>query len=208
MTWSPTRHPTKEAFARLMVWGIVLMAVGYSLSCLTRAYELSPSEISAARKDRQIRQDAEKGLDRTRDRKGRKSGLPRSAKPLDDMQGPIGDEKHKDFLAVYKELGSRPENQGLSERTLADLAERQQKDSPPPTPTCSSLEERQNQLKAKTGAGPRPPGSVDRRLARPASALSQSRAGSKPGRASVGASERAEARGSDRRAAVRRAAQG
>ncbi len=137
----------KGAFARLMVWGVALMAVGYSLSCLTRAYELSPSEITA-RKERQIRQDAEKvWLGRVIERQEKR--LAELRKPLDDMQGPIADEKHKDFLAVYKELGSRPENQGLPERTVADLAERQQKDSPRPNTHLHDLEEKQNQEKAK-----------------------------------------------------------
>jgi len=45
---------------RLVAWGIVLMAFGYGMSCLTRVYELSPSEM-AARKEQQIRQEAEKG---------------------------------------------------------------------------------------------------------------------------------------------------
>jgi predicted acyltransferase len=47
------------ATGRLFAWGIVLMAIGYAMSCLTRLYELSPPEL-AARKDLQIRQEAEK----------------------------------------------------------------------------------------------------------------------------------------------------
>ncbi len=48
------------AFGRLLAWGIVLMVIGYGMSCLTRLYELSPSEI-AERKQQIRRIQAEKG---------------------------------------------------------------------------------------------------------------------------------------------------
>ena len=100
------------------------MVLGYSMSCLTRVYELSPSEI-AARKERQLRQDAQRGwlghlIEQQEER------LKELRKPLDDLKGAISAEKHKDFLAVYKELAERPENQGSSVRRLADLAEHEQ----------------------------------------------------------------------------------
>jgi predicted acyltransferase len=47
------------ATGRLFAWGIVLMAIGYGMSCLTRLYDLSPAEL-AARKELQVRQEAEK----------------------------------------------------------------------------------------------------------------------------------------------------
>jgi predicted acyltransferase len=42
------------ASGRLFAWGIALMAVGYAMSCLSRLYELSPSEL-AARKQQIVR---------------------------------------------------------------------------------------------------------------------------------------------------------
>jgi hypothetical protein len=47
------------AIARLTTWGLAFLAVGYSLSCLTRLYDLSGTELSAMR-ERRLRQDAEK----------------------------------------------------------------------------------------------------------------------------------------------------
>ena len=47
------------ASGRLLAWGIVLMALGYAMSCLTRLYELTPSEM-AARKQQIVRVQAER----------------------------------------------------------------------------------------------------------------------------------------------------
>ncbi len=57
------------AAGRLLAWGIVLMAIGYGMSCLTRLYELSPSEL-AARKQQILHVQA------------KKAALERSLKPL------------------------------------------------------------------------------------------------------------------------------
>jgi predicted acyltransferase len=139
----------KAAFGRLLLWGVVLMAVGYSMSCLTRAYELSPEEI-AARKDRQIGQDAEKTwLGHLIEHQEHR--LKEVRKPLDDLQGPINDEKRKDFLTVYQELASRPENKGFAERLLADRTEDQQKKNPRPNPRLRELEESEKKQKAEIG---------------------------------------------------------
>jgi hypothetical protein len=48
-----------RAVARLAVWGCGFLAVGYSLSCLTRLYELSGTELAAMRQ-RHVRQDAQR----------------------------------------------------------------------------------------------------------------------------------------------------
>lgn len=139
----------KAAFGRLLVWGVVLMAIGYAMSCLTRTYELSPSEI-AAMKERQIRQDAEKGwlghlIEHQENR------LKDLRKPLDDLQGAIANVKHNDLLAVYKDLASKPENSGLSEQQLADRAERQQEESPLPNAALRELEKTETKRKAELG---------------------------------------------------------
>jgi predicted acyltransferase len=47
------------ASGRLFAWGIVLMAIGYAMSCLTRLYELTPAEM-AARKQQIVRIQAER----------------------------------------------------------------------------------------------------------------------------------------------------
>ena len=139
----------KAAFGRLLLWGVVLMAIGYAMSCLTRAYELSPPEI-AARKELQIRQDAEKGwLGHLIEHQEKL--LKDLRKPLDDLQEPIADAKRNDFLAVYKELASQPENEGLSLQRLADRAEEEQKDNPRPSATLRELEEKEKKRKAELG---------------------------------------------------------
>jgi len=52
--------PSRAAGAwRLIVWGIVFMAIGYGMSCLTRLYEQSGPELEARRVET-IRQQAEK----------------------------------------------------------------------------------------------------------------------------------------------------
>lgn len=48
-----------RASSRLVAWGIVLMGIGYAMSCLTRLYELTPSE-RAARKEQIVRIQSEK----------------------------------------------------------------------------------------------------------------------------------------------------
>ena len=48
-----------RAAARLAVWGCGFLAVGYSLSCLTRLYELSGTELAEMR-HRHVRQDAQR----------------------------------------------------------------------------------------------------------------------------------------------------
>ena len=48
-----------RAAARLAVWGCGFLAVGYSLSCLTRLYELSGTELAEMRQ-RRVRQDAQR----------------------------------------------------------------------------------------------------------------------------------------------------
>ena len=48
-----------RAAARLAVWGCAFLAVGYSLSCLTRLYELSGTELAEMRQ-RHVRQDAQR----------------------------------------------------------------------------------------------------------------------------------------------------
>jgi predicted acyltransferase len=47
------------AARRLVLWGMAFMVLGYAFSCLTRAYDLSGSELEALRV-RRLRQDAEK----------------------------------------------------------------------------------------------------------------------------------------------------
>jgi predicted acyltransferase len=62
------------ATGRLFAWGFVLMAIGYGMSCLTRLYDLSPSEV-AARKEQQVRQEAETNwLDQLMKREKKKKG--------------------------------------------------------------------------------------------------------------------------------------
>ena len=50
---------TGKTVGRLLLWGAAFMAVGYSMSCLTRLYDFSDSELAALRRRHQ-RQDAEK----------------------------------------------------------------------------------------------------------------------------------------------------
>jgi len=47
------------AVRKLAVWGVAFMVAGYSMSCLTRLYDLSGAEVVAMR-ERHLRQDAEK----------------------------------------------------------------------------------------------------------------------------------------------------
>jgi predicted acyltransferase len=135
------------AIRRLLVWGVVFMAIGYGMSCLTRLYELSPAEI-VQMKERHIRQDAEKAwLGQLIERQEKL--LEERRKPIDDLQGPIAEQKRNDFLIVYKELAAQPENQGLSERELANRAEQQQKQSLRPNARLQKLEDQEKKLKAE-----------------------------------------------------------
>jgi len=137
------------AFGRLFLWGVVLMAIGYGMSCLTRLYELSPAEI-ATMKERRIRQDAEKAwLGHLIERQ--EELLKDRRKPLDDLNGPIADQKRNDFLAVYHELAAQPQNKGLSKHELADRAEQQQKTNPRQNAKLQELEGQQRKLKAELG---------------------------------------------------------
>jgi predicted acyltransferase len=139
----------RAAFGRLLRWGVVLMVIGYLMSCLTLAYELSPAEITA-RKEQRIQQDAERGwLGHLIERQ--EKHLEAVRKPLDDLRGPIGDEKRNDLVAVYKELASQPENKGVAEWRLVDQAEVQQKNHPRPNSRLQELEETETKLKAKLG---------------------------------------------------------
>ena len=47
------------AVRKLTAWGVAFLAAGYVLSCLTRLYDLSPTELDALRQ-RHVRQEAEK----------------------------------------------------------------------------------------------------------------------------------------------------
>jgi predicted acyltransferase len=137
------------AFGRLFLWGVVLMAIGYGMSCLTRLYELSPAEITTM-KERRILQDVEKGwLGHLIERQ--EELLKERRKPLDDLNGPIAEEKHNDFLAVYHELAAQPENKDLSEHQLADRAEHQQETNPRPNAKLQQLVSQQQKLKAELG---------------------------------------------------------
>ena len=137
------------AFGRLFLWGVVLMAIGYGMSCLTRLYELSPAEI-ATMKERRIRQDGEKAwLGHLIEQQEKL--LKDRRKPLDDIKGPIADEKRNDFLTVYHELAAKPQNEGLSKHELADRAEQQQKKEPRPNARLQELEGQQKKLKEALG---------------------------------------------------------
>lgn len=137
----------KSAAARLIVWGAVFMSIGYAMSCLTRLYELSDKEL-VAMKDRRIRQDAEKGwLSAVRERQERI--LKEKRKPLEELQGAIGEQKRSDFLAIYKELAAMPENQERSKHWLADRAEELQEKHPRENARLKELEEQAKKLKEK-----------------------------------------------------------
>ena len=101
----------RAAFGRLVAWGVVLMVLGYAMSCLTRVYELSPSEI-AARKERQLRQDAERGwlshlIEQQEER------LKELRKPLDDLKGAISAKSTKTFWPSTRNSPSGPRTRRL-----------------------------------------------------------------------------------------------
>jgi predicted acyltransferase len=121
-----------RAAARLAVWGCGFLAVGYSLSCLTRLYELSATELAEMRQ-RHVRQDAQRAsLDEkiARQRTALKS-LEDSA-PRDAARDEKIEHIQAEILALEDEREQLPDL-GLAEspvlppwdrlrgRTLADL---------------------------------------------------------------------------------------
>jgi predicted acyltransferase len=121
-----------RAAARLAVWGCGFLAVGYSLSCLTRLYELSGTELPEMR-HRHVRQDAQRAsLDEAiaRQRTALKS-LEDSA-PHDAARDEKIEQIEAQILALEDERGQLPDL-ALAEspvlppwerfrgRTLADL---------------------------------------------------------------------------------------
>jgi hypothetical protein len=135
----------RPAIRQLLLWGAGFMIVGYGMSCLTRLYELNPEEV-AQRKELRMRHDAEKGwLGHVIERQ--EKGIAARRKPLDDLQGAINEQKHNDFLVVYKDLSAQPENAGRSAQVIADRAERLQKDNPRPNAKLKELDEQSAKMK-------------------------------------------------------------
>ena len=121
-----------RAAARLAVWGCGFLAVGYSLSCLTRLYELSGTELAEMRQ-RHVRQDAQRAsLDEAiADQRTALKSLEDSA-PHDATRDEKIEQIEAQILALEDERGQLPDLalaespvlppwERLRGRTLADL---------------------------------------------------------------------------------------
>ncbi|MGE3316663.1 MAG: heparan-alpha-glucosaminide N-acetyltransferase domain-containing protein [Planctomycetaceae bacterium] len=147
ITFDIMRHNSnsQSAATKLACWGVGLMVLGYSLSCMTRLYEYNAEELKAHKETIQ-RQNKDKAWLGSLIARANEELKP-AREQIGKLQGEIAKVKKGDFDAAVKKLREDPANEKRSSFQLAEMAEKQVK-SAEKNPKITELEAQVEKIKA------------------------------------------------------------